>query len=166
MNHLGEIRQPVAGWPSLLRQLINKAGTAAISANGSTEAVARAKGEIFEGVDMAGGRDPQQRRCICDFWRGLAKPRRVVDFGWKRKAAVSARCELAATGQSGHHRDSEKPVRRTLNVPGLHNVKNALARQLQPNALGIESKPSRRHCGLSRHEKGRLQRKLFPSGAL
>ena len=152
MNHLREIAylsrlaRPTAA-------LINNAGTAHIGELGSTEAIARAKGEIFEGLDLAGTAIINSDDAFADYWRGLAKPRRAVDFGLDRKAAVSARYELADAGSLVTIVTPESQFVATLNVPGLHNVKNALAAAAAAYALGIEAEGHRRrHCGLSRAE--------------
>ena len=164
MNHLGEIAylsrlaRPTAA-------LINNAGTAHIGELGSTEAIARAKGEIFEGLDTAGSAIINSDDAFADYWRGLAKPRRVVDFGLDRNAAVSAHYELADAGSLVTIVTPENQFVATLKVPGLHNVKNALAAATAAFALGIEAKSIAAGIAAYRGMKGRLQRKRLLSGA-
>ena len=164
MNHLGEI-----GYLSRLAKptaaLINNAGTAHIGELGSTEAIARAKGEIFEGLDMAGAAIINSDDAFADFWRGMANPRRVVDFGLERKAAVSARYELAEAGSLVTIVTPESQFVATLNVPGLHNVRNALAAATAAYAFGIVPKAIAAGIAAYRAVKGRLQRKRLQSGA-
>jgi UDP-N-acetylmuramoyl-tripeptide--D-alanyl-D-alanine ligase len=164
MNHLGEIAY-LSRLAKPTAALINNAGTAHIGELGSTEAIARAKGEIFEGLDTAGVAIINSDDAFADFWRGLTKLRRVVDFGLDRKAAVSARYELAEAGSLVTVVTPESDFVATLNVPGLHNVKNALAAVTAAYALGIESKTIAAGIAAYRGMKGRLQRKRLPSGA-
>jgi len=164
MNHLGEI-----AYLSRLAKpgvaLINNAGSAHIGELGSLEAIARAKGEIFEGLDKAGCAIINSDDAQADYWRSLARGRRIVDFGLDRKAAVSARYELTEAGSLVTLQAPEGAFVATLNVPGLHNVKNALAAATAAYALGVP--PSTIAAGLAAYRgvKGRLQLKKLPSGA-
>ena len=107
--------------------LINNAGTAHIGEVGSVEGIARAKGEIFEGMDPAGTAVINGDDAFAEYWRGLVKARRIVDFGLDRRAAVSASYELSATGSLMTVRAPAGEFVVRLQVPGLHNVRNALA---------------------------------------
>jgi UDP-N-acetylmuramoyl-tripeptide--D-alanyl-D-alanine ligase len=99
MNHAGEIGYLTSlAKPSVV--LITNAGPAHVEALGSVEAVARAKGEIFEGLDPQGiavinAGDPHAA-----LWRGLAGDRKVMDFGLREKAAVTARYQPGPYGSS------------------------------------------------------------------
>jgi UDP-N-acetylmuramoyl-tripeptide--D-alanyl-D-alanine ligase len=163
MNHLGEIAY-LSRLAKPTTALINNAGTAHIGELGSTEAIARAKGEIFEGLDMAGAAIINSDDAFADFWRGLAKSRRVVDFGLDRKAAISARYELAAAGSLVTIVTPESQFVATLNVPGLHNVKNALAAATAAYALGIDPKAIVAGVAAYRGVTGRLQHQRLASG--
>jgi UDP-N-acetylmuramoyl-tripeptide--D-alanyl-D-alanine ligase len=164
MNHLGEIAY-LSRLAKPTAALINNAGTAHIGELGSIEAIARAKGEIFEGLDLAGAAIINSDDAFADFWRGMAKPRRVVDFGLERKAAVSARYELAEAGSLVTIVTPESQFVATLGVPGLHNVQNALAAATAAYAFGIEPKAIAAGIAAYRAVKGRLQRKRLKSGA-
>ena len=138
MNHLGEIAYlSRIARPSVA--LINNAGTAHIGEVGSVEAIARAKGEIFDGLDSSGVAIINADDAFADYWRSIAGDRNIVDFGLTRHALVSARYELSSAGSLITLRtpDGEFPV--TLQVPGLHNVKNALAAATAAFVLGVPS---------------------------
>jgi UDP-N-acetylmuramoyl-tripeptide--D-alanyl-D-alanine ligase len=164
MNHLGEI-----AYLSRLAKpgiaLINNAGSAHIGELGSLEAIARAKGEIFEGLAKSGCAIINSDDARADYWRDLVRGKRIVDFGLDRKAAVSARYELTEAGSLVTIQTPEGQLVATLNVPGLHNVKNALAAATAAYALGIP--PQTIAAGLSGYKgvKGRLQQKKLASGA-
>ena len=164
MNHVGEIAY-LSRLAKPTAALINNAGTAHIGELGSTQAIARAKGEIFEGLDIGGAAIINSDDEFADFWRGLAESRRVVDFGLERKAAVSARYELAEAGSLVTIVTPESQFVATLNVPGLHNVRNALAAATAAYSLGIEPNAIAAGVAAYRGVKGRLQRKRLPSGA-
>ena len=165
MNHLGEI-----SYLSCLARpdvaLINNAGTAHIGELGSVDAIARAKAEIFEGLDEAGIAILNSDDAFADYWRGLVRGRRVVDFGLDKKAAVSARYELAVFASLITFRTPEEEFVATLGVPGLHNVKNALAAVACAYALSIPSGAIAAGLAAYAGVKGRLQRKRHASGAL
>jgi UDP-N-acetylmuramoyl-tripeptide--D-alanyl-D-alanine ligase len=114
---------------------------------------------------MAGAAIINSDDAFAHFWHSLAKPRHVVDFGLDMKAAVSARYELAATGSLVTIVTPKSQFVATLNAPGLHNVKNALAAATAAYALGIESKAIVAGIAAYRGMKGRLQRERLPSGA-
>src|SRR6185295_16663552 len=146
--------------------LINNAGTAHIGELGSTDAIARAKGEIFEGLDESGTAVINGDDTFAEYWRGLVRGRRVVDFGLDRKAAVSARYELAVFASLVTFRTPAEEFVATLGIPGMHNIKNALAAVACAYALEIPS--AAMVAGLAAYAgvKGRLQRKRHSSGAL
>jgi UDP-N-acetylmuramoyl-tripeptide--D-alanyl-D-alanine ligase len=165
MNHLGEI----AYLSRLARPgyaLINNAGSAHIGELGSLEAIAQAKGEILSGLDKSGCAIINSDDAHADYWRGLARGKRVVDFGLDRRASVSASYELTDAGSLVTIQTPEDRFVASLNVPGMHNVKNALAAATAAYALGVP--PPAIAAGLAGYAgaKGRLQRTTLSSGAL
>ena len=165
MNHLGEISYLTSlAKPTVA--LINNAGTAHIGELGSADAIARAKGEIFEGLDESGTAILNGDDAFADYWRALVRGRRVVDFGLDRKAAVSARYELAVFASLVTFRTPEEEFVATLGIPGMHNIRNALAAVACAYALDIPSAATAAGLAAYAGVKGRLQRKRHASGAL
>jgi len=164
MNHLGELSYltRLAG-PTVA--LVNNAGVAHIGELGSREAIARAKGEIYEGLGEGGIALINADDDFAPYWRGLIRGRQVIDFGIDRPAAVSAQCELSSTGSLVSVRTPESEYAVRLQIPGLHNVRNALAAAAVAHALNIA--PERVAAGLAEYggTKGRLQRKRARGGA-
>jgi UDP-N-acetylmuramoyl-tripeptide--D-alanyl-D-alanine ligase len=164
MNHLGEISylSKIAA-PTVA--LINNAGTAHIGELGSRQAIARAKGEIFEGLAADGVAVLNVDEPAVDYWRGLIGARRILEFGITNPAAVSARYELADSGSLLTVQAPAGKFVTTLQVPGLHNVKNALAAATVALALGLS--PTQIGAGLAQYRgvKGRLQTRNHRSGA-
>ena len=165
MNHLGEI----AYLSRLARPdvaVINNAGTAHIGELGSVAAIARAKGEIFEGLDGNGTAILNSDDVFADYWRGLVRDRRIIEFGIDNKAAVSARYELAAAASLITFRTPRTQFVVTLGIPGAHNVRNALAAVACAIALDIPEQAMA--AGLASYigVKSRLQSRHHRGGAL
>jgi UDP-N-acetylmuramoyl-tripeptide--D-alanyl-D-alanine ligase len=165
MNHTGEISYlSKIGQPTVA--LINNAGNAHIGELGSFEAIARAKGEIFEGLATDGTAVINADDVFAPLWLGLAGQRKIMTFGLKNKADVTAQYQLHASASDIEITTPQGAVKVSLPTPGLHNVMNALAAtsaalamgaSLQAVATGLEN-----YAGI----KGRLQQKAGLNGAL
>ncbi|MBI4193894.1 MAG: UDP-N-acetylmuramoyl-tripeptide--D-alanyl-D-alanine ligase [Betaproteobacteria bacterium] len=164
MNHEGEIRY-LARLADPDVALVNNAGRAHLEFLGSLEAIARAKGELFEELKPEGTAVINADDRFASVWRALAPGRKQVDFSVEKNAAVTASFDL-------HYLDSEIVVkmpggeaRATLRAPGLHNVKNALAAAAAASALAVP--PCAVACGLARFTgiRGRLQKRPGLNGA-
>jgi len=164
MNHAGEIRYLTRlAAPDVA--LVNNAGPAHFEFFGSVEAIARAKGEIFEGLQPAGTAVINADDHHASLWRALAGDRRVVEFGLSRPAAVSARYALRWLESEIVVRTPAGEAQAVLKAPGLHNVRNALAASAAAVALQVPAPAIAR--GLARYAgiKGRLQKKAGLNGA-
>ncbi|MEO7559073.1 MAG: UDP-N-acetylmuramoyl-tripeptide--D-alanyl-D-alanine ligase [Nitrosospira sp.] len=165
MNHAGEIAYLTRlAKPGVA--LITNAGVAHVEGLGSLQAVACAKGEIFEGLDQHGivvinADDPN-----APLWRKLAGNRKVVDFGLGGEPKVSARYRLnfLGSGMTLILPDGVEEVE--LQVPGEHNVRNALAAAAVAVAMGIDTKVIASGLREFRGVKGRLQKKRGLHGAI
>ena len=164
MNHLEEIRY-LARLATPDVALVNNAGHAHVAFLGSEEAIARAKGEMFEELKAEGIAVINADERFAALWRELASGRKQIDFGIETEAAVTATYAL-------HYLESEIVVtmprgaaRATLKAPGLHNVRNALAAAAAAAALDIA--PQTVGAALARFAgtKGRLQKKPGLNGA-
>jgi UDP-N-acetylmuramoyl-tripeptide--D-alanyl-D-alanine ligase len=165
MNHMGEISYlSKIGKPTVA--LINNAGNAHIGELGSFEAIARAKGEIFEGLAVDGTAVINADDAFAPLWLGLAGQRKIMTFGLKNKADVTAQYQLHASASDIEITTPQGELKVSLPTPGLHNVMNALAATsaalamgapLQAIAIGLEN-----YAGV----KGRLQQKSGLNGAL
>jgi UDP-N-acetylmuramoyl-tripeptide--D-alanyl-D-alanine ligase len=164
MNHAGEISYITRlAEPDVA--LINNAGLAHIEFLGSTAAIARAKGEIFEGLKADGVAVINADERYAPLWRELAAGRKQLEFGLEARAAVSASYRI-------HGLDSEIVLKTPLGgasavvrAPGLHNVRNALAASAAATALRVPVATVA--AGLARFPgvKSRLQRKSCLHGA-
>jgi UDP-N-acetylmuramoyl-tripeptide--D-alanyl-D-alanine ligase len=165
MNHLGEIRY-LTGLAQPTVALITNAGTAHIGELGSRDAIAQAKGEIYEGLGAGGVALVNADDAYADYWRDLNRQHRVVDFAFDRAAAVTARCAPDAQGSALTVRTPSDEYQVRLNVPGLHNARNALAACAAAHVLGVAPGDATRALGYFEGAKGRLQSKPARKGAL
>lgn len=156
MNHTGEIRY-LADLAAPDVALVTNAGRAHIEFLGSQEAIARAKGEIFEGLKPDGTAVINADDAYAPLWRELAAGRRRIEFGLDAPAPVTATYQSRALESEIvlETPGGEAPVR--LHVPGVHNVRNALAAAAAAVALdvpvGVIAAGLERVSGI----KGRLQ---------
>jgi UDP-N-acetylmuramoyl-tripeptide--D-alanyl-D-alanine ligase len=164
MNHRGEISY-LSRLAAPTAALINNAGTAHIGELGSVEAIASAKGEIFDGLGKSGIAIINGDDAFAGYWRGLVHGRRIVDFGLDHKTTISARYELADAGSLLTVRTPGEQFVVALNVPGLHNVKNALAASAAAWTLGVPVEAIAEGLSAYRGTKGRLQIRRHSSGA-
>jgi UDP-N-acetylmuramoyl-tripeptide--D-alanyl-D-alanine ligase len=165
MNHAGEIRY-LTGLAAPDVALVNNAGPAHIEFFDSVEAIARAKGEIFEGLKPDGTAVINADDRHAAIWRDLAAGRRVVDFGIdSRRAAVTATYRLSWLESEIVVKLPRGEARAVLKAPGVHNVRNALAASAAAVALQVPAPAIEQ--GLARFAgiKGRLQKKSALRGA-
>jgi UDP-N-acetylmuramoyl-tripeptide--D-alanyl-D-alanine ligase len=165
MNHFGEISYLTRlAKPSVA--LITNAGTAHIEELGSVEGVARAKGEVFEGLDKMGVAVINADDSNAQLWRKLAGSRPVIDFGLSKEAKVGGCYQQNLIDTKMQLKLPDGVVEVTLKVPGEHNVCNALAAAAASVAIGVSK--GNIASGLSRFSgvKGRLQKKQCQRGAM
>lgn len=164
MNHAGEIRY-LTGLARPDIALVNNAGTAHIGILGSREAIARAKGEIYEGLSERGIALINADDAYASMWRDANKDRAIVDFALDAPASVTGR-------YAGHALHSDIVVQTpageaqfTLPVPGVHNVRNAIAASAAGFALGVAPESMARALGSFHGPKGRMQRYRGKAGS-
>lgn len=165
MNHPGEIEY-LSRMASPDIAVINNAQRAHLGLLGTVEAVAHAKGEIFAGLRSNGiaiinADDPHAY-----VWRELTGSRKRIEFALSQPATVSARYSLTAFGSHIDFLTPQGEISTQLQVPGAHNVRNALAACTVAVALGV--KPVSVSAGLRAFAgvKGRMQRKSGTHGAI
>jgi len=164
MNHAGEIdyltrlaRPDVA--------LVNNALSAHIGFLGSIENIARAKGEIFNGLSDAGIAVFNADDAHAWLWREANAGRCIIDFGIKQPASVRGQYRPGAFGSAMTLTLPNACLDIALQVPGEHNVMNALAAATAAFALDVSLRSI--DAGLSGFSgvKGRLQRKTALHGS-
>ncbi len=165
MNHKGEIAYlSHIGKPTVA--VINNAGNAHIGELGSFEAIAQAKGEIFEGLASDGTAIINADDVFAPLWLQLASQHKVSTFGLKNKADVTASYQLHASTSDLNITTPQGAIKVSLSAPGQHNVMNALAATSVALAMGVPLASIA--VGLKNYAgvKGRLQQKAGLNGAL
>ncbi|HEX9433779.1 MAG TPA: UDP-N-acetylmuramoyl-tripeptide--D-alanyl-D-alanine ligase [Burkholderiales bacterium] len=154
MNHEGEIdyltriAQPTVA-------IVNNAQRAHVGILGSLEAVARAKGEIYAGLDAAGIAVVNEDDPYASYWKGLNAGRRIVTFGFSESANVRA----SAAGSQSRFVTPTDAFAVTLQVRGEHNVRNAMAACAAAYALEIPLAAMQEGLTHFAGVPGRLQRR-------
>jgi len=164
MNHLGEIdylsriAQPTVA-------LINNAGTAHIGELGSRDNIAKAKGEIFNGLSANGIAVLNADDAFFARWQSLTLGKKVITFGLNQAADVTAKY---AEVDGVNHLELTTPAGKVsfkLNVLGKHNISNALAASAAAVALGVSNQDIANGLENMQAVHSRLQRKLGFNGA-
>ncbi len=164
MNHKGEIAYLAAlARPTVA--LVNNAQREHLEFMRSVEEVAAENACVYEalaaqGVAVVNADDPQAA-----FFRARAGSRRVIDFSIEGKAAVTARYALAALTSELAIRTPGGEAQATLAIPGLHNVRNALAAAACAVAAGVAPEAIGEGLSAFRPYSGRLQVRKTRAGA-
>ncbi len=164
MNHAGEISY-ITRMAEPDVALINNAGVAHMENFDSGEGIARAKGEIFEGLKSGGTAVLNADDPYASLWRELARPHRQLDFALETPAAVTATYRLRELDSDIVLNTPLGTAGAVVPAPGLHNVRNALAASAAASALAVSAATVA--AGLAQYGgvKGRLQRKSGRQGA-
>lgn len=136
-NHPGEIAY-LTGMVAPTVAVINNAAAAHLEGFGSMEGVAKAKGELF---DSAGPDTTCVINADDDFaalWQTLAAPRPVLTFGLEAPADISADWRGDSDASELTLRTAQGTAATVLDLPGRHNVMNALAASATALALGVD----------------------------
>jgi len=165
MNHPGEIAyltrlaQPTVA-------LVNNAQRAHLEGLGGVAEVARAKGEIFEGLREGGMALINADDPFSVLWRDLNAGRSMTSFGLEQPADVQGRVALKALGSTLAITAPQGAVEVALRVPGLHNARNALAAATAALAAGASLDAVSQGLTSFGGVKGRLQVRPARAGAL
>lgn len=164
MNHSGEIAY-LTKLADPRVAMVNNAHAAHLEGLKTVESVALAKGEIFEGLGPQGigvinADDPHAL-----VWQNLAAPQKTLTFGLDRPADVSAEFQLAVYGSRLTLHTPIGDINVQLNVPGMHNVRNALGAAAAAIAMGASKEAIATGLSAFAGVKGRLQRKPSRNGA-
>jgi UDP-N-acetylmuramoyl-tripeptide--D-alanyl-D-alanine ligase len=163
-NHPGEIAYLTAlTHPQVA--IINNAAAAHLEGFGSLEGVARAKGEIFEGLTDHGVAVINADDQFAPLWRELTASKQVLSFGLQPYADVTARWQGDIYGSRLQVTTPVDEFRLDLALPGRHNVMNALAAIAAATALNIDSQQIIAGLESMKAVGGRLQARGGINGA-
>lgn len=126
MNHAGEIsRLTKIAQPTIA--LVNNAAAAHLEGLGSVQAVAQAKGEIFEGLTADGVAVINSDDKYADLWRELVTTNQIMSFGLSSEADVTASYQEQGSQLLINVTAGELSFAIQLHAIGQHSVTNALA---------------------------------------
>lgn len=149
-NHAGEIDY-LAALVAPDVALITNAGPAHLEGFGSVAGVAAAKGELLDHIAAGGAAVLNADDTFWPEWAKRAERHRIVSFGFNERAdcRIVEKPRLMPAGSLFRlHMPSGVEVDIELPLPGIHNVRNALAAAAAAQALGIEAPEIR--AGLER----------------
>lgn len=156
-NHAGEIAYTV----SMVRPdvtLINNIAPAHVEGFGSIDGVARAKGEIHQGLSPTGTAVVNDDDAYAHFWDGIWVDKKVLRFSLTKPLDIHAQDVRIDTLGRGHF-SLVLPNGRAdieLQVPGEHNIRNALAAAACCYAVGISIQDIQRGLNAFTGVKGRM----------
>lgn len=165
MNHLGEINYLThIARPNVA--VINNANTAHIGELGSRENIARAKGEIFAGLQQGGVAVINADNDFAGYWQTLNTGRKIVTFGLQNDADVTATYQEQAGVSLVNLTTPNGQISFELRVEGVHNISNALAASATAYALGVSNAHIAAGLQSFGGVYGRLERKVAVNGAV
>ncbi len=168
-NHQGEIAY-LSGLARPDVALITNAAAAHLAGFGSVDDVARAKGEIFQGLAADGVAVINSDDHYADVWQQLVAGRKVVTFG--RGGDVSLLEEQGSCLAQGRfiNRFTLATPKGELHIQlpliGCHNIVNAMAATAVAIAAGADGAEIEAGLGRMRAVKGRLQPRMSAWGQL
>jgi UDP-N-acetylmuramoyl-tripeptide--D-alanyl-D-alanine ligase len=164
MNHKGEIAY-LAGIAQPTVALVNNAQREHLEFMNSVEEVAAENASLYEALAADGIAVINADDAQAAFFRSRAGKRRTVEFGLDPGAAVTARYQLERLSSAIRLRTPAGEADATLAIPGLHNVRNALAAAACAHAVGIPASTIAAGLTAFRPYTGRLQVKQAVGGA-
>ena len=164
MNHAGELSQLTAMVrPNVV--VINNAAAAHLEGLGSVENVARAKGEIIEGLNHNGIAILNGDDEFISLWQQLAATRQTLTFGFSEACEVRGVDVVTGPENTMTVRHAGGEFELVLSVPGRHNLSNALAASAVALSLDIDPDVIVQVLKEFQGVKGRMQMLQHASGA-
>ena len=164
MNHPGEIAW-LAGIAQPTIAVVTNAQREHMEFMRSVEASAQENANLFRALPPEGVAVVSADDACAAIFLGAAGRRRVVDFGLEREAMVTGGYALKPLSSEIVLRTPAGGARVDLAIPGLHNVRNALAAAASAHAAGVPVDAIGRGLAAFRPYAGRLQVKRALSGA-
>lgn len=163
MNHFGEIEYLTKMTrPNVA--VITNAAAAHLEGLGDIAGVARAKAEIFSGLQENGVAILNRDDAFFTFWREMIGDRKFMTFGFHPDANITATIHSATQTQNVTLHTPKGDVDVSLPLLGKHNVQNALAAAAATLAAGISLDAIKAGLENSQPAQGRLQLHTLPNG--
>jgi UDP-N-acetylmuramoyl-tripeptide--D-alanyl-D-alanine ligase len=163
MNHKGEIGL-LAGIAAPTVALVNNAQREHLEFMSSVEEVATENATVYDALPADGTAVVNADDARAAVFRSRAGTRRVIDFGIGA-GSVTGTYRLGPLSSEVRIRTPDGDAEATLSIPGLHNVRNALAACACAFAAGIDVRTAAQGLTAFVPYTGRLQVKRSPAGA-
>jgi UDP-N-acetylmuramoyl-tripeptide--D-alanyl-D-alanine ligase len=164
MNHPGEIEW-LAGLAQPTVAVVTNAQREHMEFMKSVEAGAQENAQVLRALPASGVAVVNADDACRAIFLGAAGKRRVVDFALERQATVSGGYALKPLSSDIVLRTPAGEARVELAIPGLHNVRNAIAAAACAHAAGVPAAAIGRGLAAFRPYRGRLQVKRARNGA-
>lgn len=164
MNHPGEIDW-LAGIAQPTIAVVTNAQREHMEFMKSVEASAAENSNVLRALPALGVAVVNADDACYPIFLGAAGRRQVVDFGLERKAMVTGGYTLKQLSSEIVLRTPKGEARASLAIPGVQNVRNALAAAACAHAAGIPAATIGRGLEAFRPYAGRLQVKRTRGGA-
>ncbi|MGM0563633.1 MAG: UDP-N-acetylmuramoyl-tripeptide--D-alanyl-D-alanine ligase [Pseudomonadota bacterium] len=165
-NHFGEIEYLTQlARPDVA--LINNAGPAHLEGFKDISGVARAKGEIYNGLSEGGVAIINADDAHADYWRSLCADKATVTFGLEQNADVQGQWEAEESKLTIRVSEDKLPAGQVTVVmafSGRHNACNALAATAAALASGVSLEQVASGLESASPVDGRLAQKLARRG--
>ena len=135
-SHAGEIAL-LAGLAQPRVGVVTCCAPAHLEGFGSVEGVARAKGELYEGLPADGVAIINADDAWASYWRRCAGSRSIRTFALDADADYRGRCTSTAGGMSLEVTTPAGEFRTSLALLGAHNARNAVAATAVAHVLGV-----------------------------
>ena len=164
MNHPGEI-----AWIAHLAQptvaVVTNAQREHMEFMKSVAASAEENAEVLRALPPEGTAVLNVDDDHAAIFAAAAGARRTVTFGLSTRADVSGGCALKPLSSELVLRTPQSEARATLAIPGLHNVRNAVAAAACAHAAGVPLEAIARGLAAFRPYAGRMQARRASGGA-
>ena len=164
MNHFGElcyltnIVHPTVA-------VINNAGPGHLAGVGSLEGVAKAKGEILEGLGFDGIAVLNRDDTFFTYWKEQARPHHLMTFGIEHEADVMAvNIHMKLDGSEFELKTEKESIVINLPLLGRHNVMNALCAATAALAVKVDLDTIKKGLETAQPEAHRLHFKRARHG--
>jgi UDP-N-acetylmuramoyl-tripeptide--D-alanyl-D-alanine ligase len=161
--HLANIAEPTVG-------IVTNAGAAHLEGFGSLEGVATGKGELFRALPADGVAVVNADDAFASMWREAAAAERLLTFGFEQPADFMAHKVQSHSDATGFRIDFDLVTpsgtrAATLNLAGLHNLRNALGAAAAACAAGADLDDVVTGLAAVKSVAGRLELKPAINGA-
>ena len=161
--HLANIAEPTVG-------IVTNAGAAHLEGFGSLEGVATGKGELFRALPADGVAVINADDAFASMWREAASAERLLTFGFEQPADFMAHKVQSHSDATGFRIDFDLVTpsgtrAATLNLAGLHNLRNALGAAAAACAAGADLDDVVTGLAAVKSVAGRLELKPAINGA-